>query len=210
MPNIPLSETLLKELPLEPELKEKIRQEGIYMEFEKGSEVLKAGQYVKVIPIVVDGLLKVYSKYHTKELLLYYIQPHQSCIMSFSAGLQNGQSRIFASAEEDCKMILLPVDKVNQWIREYPSLNELFFTQYSLRYDELVTSMSQLLFETLDKKVHHYLKQKMEVTGRDFLKLKHKEIANDLGTSREVISRVLKKLEEQALISQFSDGIQVL
>ena len=196
-------------LPLEISLKDKIREFGQYSEASKGTELLRVGQYVKVVPLVIEGLIKVFSQYEEKELLLYYIQPTQSCIMSFTAGLHHEKSIIAAVAEEDSKLILLPTDKINSWIREYPSLNTLFFDQYAIRYQELLFSLNHLLFDSLEEKIRQYLKNKIEVTGQKIFRIRHKEIANDLGTSREVLSRIIKKMEHQGLLQQLPEGMLI-
>ena len=200
---------VMDSLSLETALKDKIGEFGHYTEAPKGTELLRVGQYVKVVPLVIEGLIKVYSQYEEKELLLYYIQPQQSCIMSFTAGLHNGKSIIAAVAEENTKLILLPTDKVNSWIREHPSLNTLFFDQYAMRYQELLFSLNHLLFDSLEEKIRQYLKNRTEVTGQKVLRIKHKTIANDLGTSREVVSRIVKKMEHQGLLQQLPEGMHI-
>ena len=204
-------ENIAKKLPVLPlSLKNEILENGIVKEVVAGTELLRAGQYVKVIPIVLEGLLKVYSSYEDKELLLYYIEPSESCIMSFNAGMWNTPSKVFAIAEEDTTAILLPVDLMNKWIRQYPPLNEMFFQQYNQRYDDLLETIHHLLFDKMDKRLHDYLKEKSEILGEKVLNLRHHQIARELGTAREVVSRVMKKLEKEKKVRQHQHGIEVL
>lgn len=183
---------------------------SIQKEIPEGTEILEEGQYIRAIPIVIEGLIKVYSRYEDKELLLYYIEPFQSCIMSFSSSLANEPSKIYAATEEDTLALLLPVGKVNSWIKQYPELNTLFFNQYNIRYNELLETIRYLLYHKLDKRIYDYLVEKSRVKGTKVLNIRHKQIAYELGTAREVVSRLLKKLEKDGKVRQHPDGIEIL
>ena len=196
--------------PLHPDLRKELEAHAILKEVPQGTEILREGQYVKVIPIVLEGLIKVFSRHEEKELLLYYIKPQESCIMSFAAGMKNEPSKIFAVAEEDTSALLLPTDKVAQWVREYPEVNQLFFQQYNLRYSDLLTTIHQLLFERMDKRLLDYLVNKSLLTGRNPIKISHRQIAAELGTAREVISRIMKKLENDGKVRQEANTIEIL
>jgi CRP/FNR family transcriptional regulator, anaerobic regulatory protein len=175
--------------------------------FAAGTELVREGQYIKVIPIVLSGLVKVFTQIEDKELLLYYIQPEQSCIMSFSSCLNQEKSKIFALTEEETEALLLPAEKVMQWVTQHPAINKLFYQQYDLRYSELIDTIHHLLYHKLDKRLLDYLTEKIKVTGKNPLKITHKEIATELGTAREVVSRLVKKLEKQGLLQQYHDSI---
>ncbi|HQW02774.1 MAG TPA: Crp/Fnr family transcriptional regulator [Saprospiraceae bacterium] len=196
--------------PLHPDLRKEVEAHAILKEVPQGTEILREGQYVKVIPIVLEGLIKVFSRHEEKELLLYYIKPQESCIMSFSAGMKNEPSKIFAVTEEDTTALLLPTDKVALWVRDYPEVNQLFFQQYNLRYSDLLTTIHQLLFERMDKRLLDYLVNKSLLTGRNPIKISHRQIAAELGTAREVISRIMKKLENDGKIRQEANTIEIL
>lgn len=178
--------------------------------FAAGTELVREGQYIKVIPIVLSGLVKVFTQIEDKELLLYYIQPEQSCIMSFSSCLNQEKSKIFALTEEATEVLLLPADEVTQWVTQYPAINKLFYQQYDLRYSELIDTIHHLLYHKLDKRLLDYLTEKIKVTGKNPVKITHKEMAAELGTAREVVSRLVKKLERQGLLQQQHDSIAVL
>lgn len=187
-----------------------IRNDAIIKEIPAGTEILREGQYVKVVPIVAKGLIKVFTKFNLKDLLLYYIEPHQSCVMSFAAGLQDQPSRVYAITEEDTTALLLPVYRVTSWVHQYPNINELFYAQYNIRYSELLDTINHLIFSNLDTRLFDYLKEKSRVTGKNPLKISHRTIANELGTSREVISRVIKKLEREGKVVQHTDRVEIL
>ncbi len=178
--------------------------------FDSNTELVREGQYIKFIPIVLNGLVKVYTQIEGKELLLYYIKPEESCIMSFSSSLNNEKSKIFAITQEECEILLIPSDNMAKWVTQYPTINKLFYHQYDLRYAELVDTIHQMLYYKLDKRLLDYLKEKVEITGKNPIKISHKEIANDLGTAREVISRLVKKMEKQLILKQYHDSIELM
>lgn len=195
---------------LSPSLVKELASIAKIQQILKDTEILREGQYVKVIPIVLEGLIKVFTRHEDKELLLYYIKPNESCVMSFSSGLKNEPSKIFAVAEEDSTVLLLPATKMDHLSRQFPDFNTLYFQQYNLRYSEMLDTINHLLFDRLDKRLLDYLVEKKELTHRNPLKLSHRQIANELGTSREVISRVMKKLEVEGKLKQHSNSIELL
>ncbi len=195
---------------LDPKLLDSIRSTAILKELPKNTEILREGQYIKVIPLVLKGLIKVFTRYKDRELLLYYIQPEESCIMSFSASLGNDPSSIYAVAEEDTKALLLPVREVQKWIVNYPGMNRLFFQQYKQRYTELLDTIHHVMFDKMDKRLYQHLLTKSEVKSQNPLTISHQQLADELGTVREVISRVMKKLETEELVKQHSNRIELL
>jgi CRP/FNR family transcriptional regulator len=195
---------------LTPNLVSEIMISAVIKDIPKNSEILRTGQYVKVIPIVIEGLIKVFTSHEDKELLLYYIRPNESCIMSFAASLKNEPSKVFATVEEDTTALLLPVDKVTTWTKQFPDINSLFFQQYNLRYSEMLDTIHHLLFDKLDKRLYDYLKKKVRLTNQNPVRMSHRQIANELGTAREVISRTIKKLETEQLLKQYSNNIELL
>ncbi len=192
------------------ELLNEIFEYGIYKEIAINTEILKENQFVSYLPIVLSGIVKVFSRYDDRELLLYYIQPKQSCVMSFSAIIKHLPSKIYAVAETDVEVLLLPVEKINYWIKKYPSFNDLMFNQYDLRYNELLENMEHLLFDKIDKRLYDYLVEKIKITSQQSIKLSHSKIANEIGTVREVVTRTLKKLESEEKISQENSEIKIL
>ncbi|TNE54899.1 MAG: Crp/Fnr family transcriptional regulator [Bacteroidetes bacterium] len=192
------------------ELIEEVLRSSEIQRFPKGTELLKESQYVQVLPLVLDGLVKVFSRFEERELLLYYIQANQSCIMSFSACLQEHPSRIFALTEEDSTILLIPADKIPSWLKSYPKLNLLFYEQYDLRYSELLDTIHHILLNKMDQRLYDYLLEKARLTGHHEFKLSHVQIANELGTVREVISRVMKKLEQEQKVEQHAGIIKIL
>ena len=194
---------------LGPDLIDEVLEHSTLQIIPKDTEILREGQYIKVIPLVVDGAIKVFTRYKEKELLLYYIRPDESCIMSFAASMKNEQSKVFAITEVDTKALLLPISKIENWFNNYPKFNSLFFRLYNERYIDMLDTINHLLFNKLDQRVLSHLTEKKEISGSNVIHTTHKQIANELGTAREVISRIIKKLEKEELLEQLADGIKL-
>jgi CRP/FNR family transcriptional regulator len=191
-------------------LVEEILKAATVQDIPKNTQILRQEQYVKVLPIVIKGSVKVLSTFDEKELLLYYIEPSQSCVMSFTAALKNAPSKVFAITEEDTTLLLIPTDKLPQWLKEFPEFNQLFYAQYDLRFTDLLETIQHVLVNKMDTRLYDYLKQKVQVTNQETIKISHGQIANELGTAREVISRVMKKLEIEHKVLQTSEGIKII
>tara|TARA_R110002020_G_scaffold427958_2_gene637439 strand:- start:35521 stop:36147 length:627 start_codon:yes stop_codon:yes gene_type:complete len=195
---------------LKPKLLDELIKKSTLKEFSKGTEILREKQYVKVLPIVINGLVKVYSRFDEKELLLYYIEPAQSCVMTFYAALKNTPSKVFATTEEESKILLIPIQYLPNWLQEYPGFNDLFYNQFNLRYSELLDTIRHLLLDKMDKRLYDHLKKKSDLTKINSVKMSHSQLANELGTAREVITRVLKKLETDEKVIQNAGEIKII
>jgi CRP/FNR family transcriptional regulator len=180
------------------------------IEVDKHTELLREGQYVKIVPIVLSGTIRVYIKHENKELLLYNIKPNESCIMSFSAVIENTPSKVYAVTEEKSVIMTIPILNINGLLKSYPELNTLFYKLYIERYADLIRTIESALFEKLDQRILEYLQTKSNLLNSTQINVTHKQIALDLGSSREVISRTLKKLENDNLIKLHNSLIEIL
>ena len=189
---------------------EVLLEECALINIPKGDEIIKQDGFTPGVPIVLKGLIKVATQNDARSLLLYYIQPGQSCIMSFSSCLKGNPSQIFAVTQEDSTVLLVPREKIQSWLKKYPSLNTLFYSQFETRYTDLLGNIQQLLFHKIDQRLYDYLKSKSLLLGEQTIKITHQRIANDLATAREVISRTLKKLEKEGKITQSLEGISLM
>lgn len=194
----------------DPDLLTLFEKEGIIKDIPKDTELIRDGQYINSIPIVIRGLVKVFTKYHEKEFLLYYIQPAESCVLSFIVSKKNEPSTFFAKTEEDSEILLLPATKVQEWIKKYPQFNAMYFNLFNERYFDLIDTLNHVLFDRLDTRLYTYLKEKKLILNSPVIAISHKDIAFEMGTSREVITRVLKKLEADSKVLQTSKGIEIL
>lgn len=172
--------------------------------------LIKYGQYIKQVPLVLSGVVKVLRKEPDRDFLLYYIEPGQSCIMSYAAIRQNTLSLIEAIAEQPTALLLLNQEAIHQLSHENPVFNQYFLELYHRTYGDLLSTIDLMIFGQMDKRLLHYLERKREVTGTATLQLTHQGIAQDLGTAREVISRMLKKLEKDGCIQLQSGTITLI
>ncbi|WP_241775167.1 Crp/Fnr family transcriptional regulator [Chryseobacterium sp. ERMR1:04] len=129
--------------------------------------------------------------------------------MTFSSIFGDYVSRIYAVAEEESEVLLVPVSVVHDWLIKFPEINRLFYSEYDKRFSDVMNMVNEAVFHRLDRRVLSYIKQQISITGNHPIKLTHREIASNLGTSREVVSRVLKKIENEGEISQTKEGIKI-
>lgn len=195
---------------LEPQLLADIKAYSSIRKYTANEAIVKQGQYIKTLPIVISGSVKVISHEEEVSFLLYYIQSGESCIYSFAHAFDERASDFSAVAETDSTLLLLPIDKVRTWIKKYPGFSQIVISDYKKHYQDLLQTTRQVICNNLDERLIKYLKTKSELTNSNLLSLSHQEIADDFGTSREVISRVMKKLGTQNKIEQVGRKIKVL
>ncbi len=195
--------------PAEPGLLELIETHALLKEIPAGTVLLREGSFVATVPIVLEGLLKVDRVDEERELLLYYIQPGQSCIMSFSAIFRTASSKVVAVAEEDSQVLLLPGEFLSQWHQQFPSLQQYYLNLYQQYYDGLLSTIDVLAFQRMDARILAYLRKKAEAKGTTHLSMTHQQIAQEVGSTREVVSRILKKLETEGMVTLGRNEIEV-
>jgi CRP/FNR family transcriptional regulator len=200
------------ELAKMPELKADIEAISSIASFTSGTVILRQGEYVKVIPLLISGLAKVFKEesVNGNEVLLYYIKPGESCVMSVTTLMQNGISQVKAIIEEDAEVLVIPADKVLLIAKKYPKWNEFVYELFNLKFEELLNVIEILTFSNKDMRLLEYLKKEGRLKNKNTIKTTHQEIAYDLGSSREVISRLLKKLENDGKIKLGQGSIELL
>jgi CRP/FNR family transcriptional regulator len=182
------------------ELYQKIKEHGIIREVEPNTEILREKEYVRYVPLVLSGLVRVAARFEDKEMLLYYIQPLESCVMSFSASRENTPSKVFAVTELKSVVLLLPSDKLVFWLHAHPVLHNIFYKEYDKRYGDLLNTLQQVIFQKMEDRLYDYLKTKQKAFADQPTEFSPTKIARELGTAREVISRVAHKLETEGKI----------
>lgn len=188
---------------------EEIQKHSSLIKIKAKTEILAEGNKIKNIPFVIKGSLKVYSLNDGRELIYNYIRSGETCLMSFSTIFNDYVSRVYVVSEEDSEALLVPATVLHDWLIKYPEINKLFYYEFDLRFTDIMNMVNEAVFHKLDKRILSYIKQQISLTGNNPIKLTHKEIANNLGTSREVVSRVLKKIENEGEITQTANGIEV-
>ncbi|EJL72579.1 Crp/Fnr family transcriptional regulator [Chryseobacterium populi] len=188
---------------------DEIQKHAIITNIKGKTEITREGQKNKFVPFLISGSIKVYSLNDGRELIYYYVRPNDSCLMTFSSIFNDYTSKVYAFAEEDSEVLLIPVSVIHEWLIKFPEINRVFYNEYHKRFSDVMNMVNDAVFHKLDIRVLNYIKQQISVTGNNPVKLTHKEIANNLGTSREVVSRVLKKIENEGEIIQTKEGIKL-
>lgn len=184
-----------------PELLAKLYEFSIKKDYNTGSIILNDNAHIRSIPIVTKGTLRVIrTEEDGREILLYYIKAGESCIMSFLGGLHNETSKVKAEVEEDAEILFLPMEKVTLFIKEYPQWLDYIFRLYHKRFEELLEIINAIAFKKVDQRLVDLLHKKQELTGSKTLNNTHEQLANELGTARVVVSRLLKQLEEDGVV----------
>lgn len=191
----------IEELKSSPELIAKLYQNSIRKNYKAGSIILNENSHIRAIPIVIKGSMKVIrTEEDGREILLYYIKAGESCIMSFLGGMHNETSKVKAEVEEDAEILFLPIDKVSLFIKEYPQWLDHIFRLYHKRFEELLEIVNAIAFKKVDERLLSLLGKKAELTDSKTIAITHEQLANELGTTRVVVSRLLKQLEDNGIV----------
>ncbi|SMP17782.1 Crp/Fnr family transcriptional regulator [Chryseobacterium profundimaris] len=186
-----------------------LNKKALVTEVKAKTEIIREGQKNKFVPFLIKGSVRVFTLNDGRELIYYYIRTNDSCLMTFSSIFTDCISRVYAVTEEDSQIMLIPISVIHEWLVAYPEINRVFYHEYDKRFSDVMNMVNDAVFHRLDKRVLNYIKQQISITGSNPIKLTHREIASNLGTSREVVSRVLKKIENEGEISQTKEGIKV-
>lgn len=192
-------------------LKDEVSAYGQLKKFPAGSVILQEDSYIKSIPLVLNGSLKVMrTDQEGHEILLYYITSGESCIMSFLGGIHNETSKIKVLVEEDAEILFIPVEKASEWVKKFPEWSDFIFKLYHKRFEELLTAVNAIAFQKLDMRLLQLLKQKAELYQSKEIKITHQQLADELGTAREAVSRVIKQMENEGLVVLSRNKITLL
>lgn len=198
-------------LVFEPELLDIIEKTGQIITVKSGDTIMDIGQIVRTMPLIISGTVKVSRiDEEGRELLLYYVNSNESCAMTFTCCMQHQPSEIKAVAEEEVTLIALPVSVMDDWLIKYPSWKNFVMNTIRNRFNELLKAIDQIAFQNMDQRLIHYLKEKSKATGSTLINLSHEQIALELATSRVVISRLLKKLENDKKLLLYRNQIKLL
>jgi CRP/FNR family transcriptional regulator len=184
------------------ELRIELENKGNLKKFLAGDVVLKENANIRSIPIIISGSLKVLQEDEDgKELFLYYVKAGESCVMSLFGGLHHDVSKIKAIADEDSELLLLPVAALNEWIKQYPDWLDFILSLYHKRFEELLEVINSIAFKKIDQRLLELLHQKSTHHKNKTIQITHEQLANELGTARVVVSRLLKQMEDDGLIA---------
>jgi len=195
----------------EPELLKELEAKAKYVSVKAGGIILDIGQMVRQVPIITVGSVKV-TRIDEKgrEILLYYVNANESCAMTFTCCMQQFPSEIKAVAEDDVEMLAVPISVMDEWLVKYPTWKSFVMKTIRNRFNELLKTIDQIAFQKLDERLVSYLKEKSKAAGSLLINASHQQIADELATSREVISRLLKKLENDKKLLLYRNQIKLL
>ena len=186
----------------EPGLQQVLANEGRLHYFKEGEVIMDYGGYIRMLPLILNGTIKISRQAEDgSELFLYYLSRGESCTMTFSCCIRNKQSKIRAVTEEDTTVFALPQQRLDEWMMRYKSWKNFVMTAYDQRMNELINTIDQVAFHQLDDRLLDYITKKAAVHNSQSLPITHQQIAGDLNVSREAVSRLLKKLERNGMIT---------
>jgi CRP/FNR family transcriptional regulator len=192
-------------------LSEEIEQNSSIIEFGEGEDLMKSGQNIRNTLIVKEGLVKVYREDEEgNEIFLYHLEPGQACALSIICAVQNRTSEIKARAVKPTTVLAIPVSLVEQWMKDYKSWYQFILSTYRARFEELLNTLDAVAFKNMDERLVMYLKKHSEISNNRNISFTHAQIASELGTSREVVSRLLKKLAEKGMIMVNRQNIEIV
>lgn len=195
----------------EPALIDEIQEFGELRSFKEGDIIMDYGKYVRMLPIVIKGNIKVTRMDEEgKEILLYYLSNNESCSMAYSCCMESKKSEVRAIAEDEVELMAIPHNKLDEWLCKYPGWKHYILQGFNDRFLELLRSIESIAFRKLDERLVAYLKDRQRLAGSSLIKVSHNQIAEDLATSRVVISRLLKQLEDEGSILLYRNEIKLL
>ena len=195
----------------EDELLEEISKIGAIKEIPEGYKLIEIGDFIKSMPLLIKGAIKILREDEKgDELILYFLERGDTCAMTLACCMGQTKSEIRAVTETSSKLIMIPVEKMGEWMSKYKSWQVFILQSYHNRMLELLEAIDTIAFLKMDKRILKYLRDKAMINGNDVLNITHQDIAYDLHTSRVVVSRILKTLENDGKINLFRNSIKLL
>ena len=201
--------TLIKQFPLfDQDLASFISEEAETKIFNQNDVLMRPGQFFKYAMLVVRGRVKLFREGDEgEEFFMYYLEPGNACALSMLCMARSQSSSIMAVAVEETEVVMIPIQHMDNLMKNYPSWYHFVIETYRTRFEEVLNVIDQIAFKNMDQRLEWYLKRQSEVLGSN-LTLTHQQIANDINSSREVVSRLLKKLENNGLVEVERNNIK--
>ena len=207
-----MDETSIKKLyPLfEKGLLDEILNAGEQRHFAPNEVLMRKGQFIRSTLLILSGNIKVYREDDEgNEFLMYYLRPGEACALSLVCAAKHEASPILAKTDTDTEAILIPVDLMTEWMAKYKSWYQFVIETYRSRFEELLSTIDSVAFRSMDERLEFYLRRAKEVSGKNILDVSHQQIAQELNSSREVISRLLKKMEQRGMVQLHRNAIEL-
>jgi CRP/FNR family transcriptional regulator len=195
----------------EPELISLIEKNAVERVFNAGDVIMRTGQYIKSTVLVMEGRIKIYRENNEGgEFLMYYLGPGDACAISMICAIQSQTSEIMAQAEEYTEVLMIPIQLMDDLMNKYKTWYQFVIQTYRSRFDELLAVVDNIAFRNMDERLEFYLKRHAGSASKKLIELSHQQIADDLNSSREVISRLLKKMEQRNLVKLHRNMIELV
>lgn len=195
----------------EPALINEIEEKSMTFSANAGQGLIKMHQPITVVPLMLSGILKVSRENEDgQDIVLYYVKAGEGCAMTLSCGMMSQPSQVKGTAEEDLNMLCVPVPVMEEWMHTYPSWKKFVMGTIVTEFMGIIKSVDDITFKKMDERLANFLKGKSKLSGSSLINLSHQQIADELGTNRVVISRLLKKLENEKRLLLFRNQIKLL
>lgn len=206
-----LLKAVLTNSQIEQKLIDEIMSLGRLKKVKAGGVVISPDIPGSEIPIVLEGLLKVMRRdTNGNEIFLYFLEGGETCAMSITCCIEGKRKAFHVVAEEDSVLWMIPMASIDGWITKYKSFRKFVFEAYQTRFEEMLTTIDSVVFMKLDQRLYKYLLDKKQAVGTYVINMTHEQVANELNTSRVVVSRLLKQLEKEGKIEQYRNRIEIL
>ena len=204
---------LLKEIfpSFEPALQDELLLHSTVQQFNAGEPLMRTGQYFRSTMLIVSGLVKVYREDEEgNEFFMYYLQPGQACALSMVCATKQQTSQVMVKAVKDTTVLAIPLSFMDAWMATYKSWHQFVLETYRSRFEELLVTLDHVAFRAMDERLEFYLRQHQQTLQTGTITINHQEIADELNSSREVISRLLKKMEQLGKIKLHRNAIEII
>lgn len=207
-----LNQIIEKHFPFfEKALQEQMGEVGQIRQVKSGDVLMKTGQNIRATMLVLDGLIKIFREDEEgNEFFMYYLQPGEACALSMVCAIKNETSQIMAKAVQDTEVLAIPIQYMDQWMASYKSWYHFVITSYRQRFEDMLQTIDHIAFRNMDERLVFYLQQHLDVQKNNIVQASYTEIAQELNSSREVISRLMKKLAEKGLIRQHKTHTEII
>lgn len=204
--------TLQTVYPLfEAPLQQEIETVGEHKIIPANETLMRRGQYIRSTMLILNGLVKVYREDEEgNEFLMYYLKPGEACALSMVCAVKHEASPIHAKTVTETEIVMVPVETMSEWMSKYKSWYQFVIETYRSRFDELLMTLDNVAFRSMDERLEFYLKRAQEATASSTIEISHQQIADELNSSREVISRLLKKMEQRGKLRLNRNSIEII
>lgn len=207
-----MSNSLHSAYPLfEPALVNEIETNGEHKFLLSNEVLMRKGQFIRSTMLILNGLVKVFrTDDDGNEFLMYYLKPGEACALSIVCAARHEASPINAVTVADTEILMIPIETMSEWMGKYKSWYQFVIETYRSRFDELLLTLDNVAFRSMDERLEFYLKRAQEATASSTIEISHQQIADELNSSREVISRLLKKMEQRGKVQLHRNSIQII